>query len=121
MAKIERFEDLHCWQQARELTNEIYWLKGAINKDHVIRDQIRRASLSIMNNIAEGFTRFSNREKIRFLEIAQSSSNEVKSMLYLLEDQQYLTSIESQELRRRTDLVRTKILAFIKYLNNNKR
>lgn len=79
---IEKFEDIIAWKKAGELTVEIYKIFEDI-KDYSFRDQIRRASVSIMNNIAEGFERKSNKEFIRFLYIAKGSCAEVRSMLYL--------------------------------------
>ncbi|HOY13047.1 MAG TPA: four helix bundle protein [Saprospiraceae bacterium] len=80
--KIERFEDIIAWQKSKELTIQIYKLFSEI-KDFGFRDQIRRASVSIMNNIAEGFERRSNKELTHFLFIAKGSCGEVRSMLIL--------------------------------------
>jgi four helix bundle protein len=68
MPKVERFEELNCWKAARILVKEVYMTcdTGVLSKDFDTRSQLKRASLSIMNNIAEGFGRFSNREFIRF-------------------------------------------------------
>ncbi|PHN02870.1 four helix bundle protein [Flavilitoribacter nigricans] len=118
MAKIEKFEDLQCWQKARELTRLVYSLEGPITTNWSIKDQFQRASLSIMNNIAEGFNRFSNREKIRFLEIAQSSANEVKSMIYVLKDLNYLIDDQITELFMLVEETKAKILGLIRYLKN---
>jgi four helix bundle protein len=81
MAKIERFEDVQSWQKARELANLIYSLtsEGNFVKDFELRNQIRRASGSIMHNIAEGFDAGSNPEFIRFLKMARRSASEVQS------------------------------------------
>lgn len=88
MAKIERFEDLQCWMEARILVNLIYsiCIEGKLSKDYGMQDQLKRAALSVMNNIAEGFSRYSRKEFVRFLSISQSSASEVKSMLYIVED-----------------------------------
>ncbi len=80
--KINRFEDIIAWQKAKELTVKIYSLFYD-SKDFGFRDQIQRASVSIMNNIAEGFERKSNKEFRQFLFIAKGSCGEVRSMLYL--------------------------------------
>ena len=90
--KIPRFEDLEAWQIARELTNKIYSIsrKESIRRDYGFVDQIRRAAISIMNNIAEGFERGSNKDFVRFLFIARGSAGEVRSMLYVGLDQGYL-------------------------------
>ena len=86
---ISGFEDLEVWQMARQLTREIY-LALKENKDFWFRDQIQRASISIMNNIAEGFERFSQQEKLQFYRYAKSSASEVRSMLYVAEDINYI-------------------------------
>lgn len=79
---IEKFEDIIAWQKAGTLTQTVYKLfKG--NRDFSFVDQICRAALSIMNNIAEGFERKSNKEFVRFLYIAKGSCGEVRSMLYI--------------------------------------
>jgi len=80
--KISRFEDILAWQKAKTLTKEIY-LKFSDSKDYSFKDQIQRASCSIMNNIAEGFERKSNNEFKYFLFIAKGSCGEVRSMLIL--------------------------------------
>ena len=89
MAIIERFEDLDCWKSARELVNLVYELsrKGELNKDFETKAQIKKAALSIMNNIAEGFGRYHKKDFVRFLDFAQSSAAEVKSMIYICLDQ----------------------------------
>lgn len=79
---ISKFEDIIAWRKAGQLTTEIY-KKFSSNKDFGFRDQIQRASVSIMNNIAEGFERASNKELKYFLYIAKGSCGEVRSMLYL--------------------------------------
>ena len=91
--KIQRFEDLEAWQISRELTNQIYTItrKESIRRDYGFVDQIRRATISIMNNIAEGFERGSNKDFAKFLFIARGSAGEVRSMLYVGLDQGYLT------------------------------
>ena len=90
--KIQRFEDLEAWQIARELTNQIYTItkKESVRRDYGFVDQIRRAAISIMNNIAEGFERGSNKDFVKFLFIARGSAGEIRSMLYVGLDQGYL-------------------------------
>ena len=80
--KIEKFEDLVSWQKALELTVQIYKTFEQ-SKDFGFKDQIQRASVSIMNNIAEGFERKSNKELLQFFYIAKGSAAEVRSMLIL--------------------------------------
>lgn len=85
MSSIERFEDIEAWQKARELTRSIYAMTshGAFSKDFALRDQIRRASVSGMSNIAEGFERGGDKEFKNFLSIAKASVGEVKSQCTL--------------------------------------
>jgi four helix bundle protein len=79
MAKIERLEDIQAWQEARELAKRIYSLSspGVWAKDFAWRDQIRRAAISVMSNIAEGFDRQGDAEFGRFLSIAKGSASEI--------------------------------------------
>ena len=90
--KIQRFEDLTAWQIARELTNQIYSVtkEESLSRDFVFIDQIRKAALSVMNNISEGFERGSNKDFAKFLFIARGSAGEVRSMLYIALDQNYI-------------------------------
>ena len=83
--RIDRFEDIIAWQKAKELSIQIYSL-FAESKDFGFKDQIQRASVSIMNNIAEGFERKGNKEFSHFLYIAKGSCGEVRSMLYLAKE-----------------------------------
>ena len=94
-----RFEELRVWQQARLLVRAVYSDFESAPRDYSFRDQIQRAALSIMNNIAEGFERASPKEFSRFLEIAKSSCGEVRSMYYVAQDIRYIT-IECAQLRR---------------------
>ena len=92
MPTFTRFEDMEAWRQARVLCGEIYRVsgKGSFAKDFGLRDQIRRASVSIMSNIAEGFERSGTGEFIQFLAIAKGSAGEMRSQLYIAFDQSYL-------------------------------
>ena len=94
-----RFEDLDAWKVARELTNLIYVLgrESGFSKDFGFKDQIQRAAVSTMNNIAEGFERGSNKDFVKFLFIARGSVGEVRSMLYLALDQKYITEEQFKE------------------------
>jgi four helix bundle protein len=94
LGTIERFEDIDAWQVARELTQLVYRLTadGLWARDFGLRDQIRRASVSIMSNIAEGFDRRGVVEFHRFLAIAKGSAAEVRSQLYVALDSGYITS-----------------------------
>ena len=90
--KIERFEDLIAWQKARQLTTEIYLVtaQGDFSKDFGLKDQIRRAAVSAMSNIAEGFDRASRSEFHQYLVIAKASCAEVRSQLYVALDVGYI-------------------------------
>jgi four helix bundle protein len=116
--KITRFEDIEGWLLARELTQEVYSIckVGAFSKDFDLRDQIQRASGSVMHNIAEGFDGGSNPEFIKFLSYAQRSATEVQSPLYIALDQKYITEQQFQELYLLTGKTKKKIGAFINYL-----
>lgn len=89
--KVERFEDLIAWQKARQLASDIYRITshGEFAKDFGLRDQIRRAAVSVMSNIAEGFDRGSRSEFHQFLVIAKASCAEVRSQLYVAQDVGY--------------------------------
>jgi len=99
---VRKFEDLVVWQKARVLTNEIYKItkKPEFSKDLGLKDQIQRASVSIMSNIAEGFERGSKEEFIQFLYISRGSCGEVRTQLYVAKDQNYITDEEFQKLQK---------------------
>jgi four helix bundle protein len=98
MATLNRFEDIKAWQKAREVDKKIfqYSSRSDFSKDYDLKSQIRRASGSVMDNIAEGFGRGGNREFIQFLGISKGSANEVKSQLYRVLDRDYITDEEFQ-------------------------
>ena len=91
--EVKNFEDLEIWKDARLLIKGVYRMtkETAFAKDFGLRDQIRRASVSVMSNIAEGFERGGNQEFIQFLYVAQASCGEVRSQLYVALDQSYIT------------------------------
>ena len=119
MATIERFEEIQAWQLARELCRRVYACTrdGAFARDWALRDQIRRAALSIMLNIAEGFARRTNQEFRQFLFIAHGSAAEVQSALYVALDQDYLTEEQFNLLYRLADRTSRTLSSFIKYLD----
>jgi len=96
MGKGTQFEDLKVWQKSRELHRQVYCLteKGRFKADHALCSQIRRASLSVMSNIAEGFERGGDREFIQFLSQAKESCGEVRSQLFAAGDPGYLDEKE---------------------------
>src|SRR5918996_515595 len=97
--QVKNFEDLEIWKDARRLTQEIYQLTkdSKFSTDFALRDQIQRAAVSIMSNIAEGFERGGNQGFIQFLFVAKASCGEVRSQLYVALDQGYLGKTESEE------------------------
>ena len=94
----ERFEDLRIWQKARVLANEVYDALAEC-RDYGFRDQMQRAAVSSMNNIAEGFERRTSKDFGHFLDIAKGSSGEVRSMLYLAEDRKYIDAETASAMR----------------------
>jgi four helix bundle protein len=121
MAKIERFEDLEVWQKARELTKSLYKETriGEFSRDYSLKDQIRRASVSVMSNIAEGFDRGGDKEFIQFLSIAKGSAAEIRSQLYAALDQEYITSERFTDLAEMAIEVSRMLSALMKYLNDS--
>ncbi len=90
--RIEKFEDLIAWQKARQLTKKVYNVAKSVefSKDFGLKEQIRRASVSVMSNIAEGFERGGRSEFHHFLVIAKGSCAELKSQLYVAFDAEYI-------------------------------
>jgi len=113
--KNKSFEDIQCWQKARIFSVEIYQTFSQ-NKDYAFKDQIQRASVSVMNNIAEGFERNTNKEFRYFLYVAKGSCGEVRSMLYLAEELEYVTSAKTVSLRNQAIEISKMLSGFIKTL-----
>jgi len=116
MTTIEKFEDIIAWQKAKELTISIYQTFKD-NRDFSFRDQIQRASVSIMNNIAEGFERGSDADFKRFLYIAKGSCGEVRSMLYIAQELKYLEDTSFDSLHGSAVEISKTISGFIKSLD----
>lgn len=110
-----RFEDLAFWQHARGLTRAIYGLtqKDRFTKDYGLKEQVQRAAVSVMSNIAEGFSRGSNVEFIQFLFVAKGSVSEVQSQLYVALDLGYISQEEFHQVYRKADQVAKTMNAFI--------
>ena len=121
MAKINRFEELDVWQLARQLSDDIYWLtqKGTFSKDFELKNQINRASGSIMDNIAEGFGRANRAEFILFLGYSSGSGTEVKSQLYRAFDRQHITLDCFNELYARTDRIGKMLFGLVQSLKKS--
>ena len=119
MGTIKNFEDLEIWKISRELVNLIY---SDLRKcrDFSFKDQISRAGISSMNNIAEGFFRNSDSEFKQFLNISKGSAGEVKSMYYIAEDQEYVLPETAIDRRERIQMLINKISLLIKYLKSCK-
>ena len=134
MASIEKFEDIEAWQKARELTREIYRItnQGFFSRDFGLRDQIRRAAVSIMSNIAEGcergsgqefkqegFGRGGNKEFIQFLSTAKGSASEVQAQLYVALDARYITQEQFRQLYDMAQSSGKLTGGFIRYLQKS--
>lgn len=119
--RIERFEDIEAWKEARKLVNVIYDISdnGDFSRDFYLRNQIRGASVSIMSNISEGFDRGTNREFIQFLIVGRASASEVKSQLYVALDRKYVTSDKFHEIYDQISKIISLIDGFIRYLRTN--
>ena len=116
--KIERFEDIEGWQQARLLTRYVYTAakKTRFARDYGLKDQIQRAAVSSISNSAEGFDSGSNAEFVKFLRYAQRSCTEVQSTLYVALDQEYITQQEFQSVYTQAAKTRSLLGGLIKYL-----
>jgi len=121
MKSIDRFEDIMAWQKARSLTKDMYASTrvGAFARDFGLRDQIQRASVSTMANIAEGFERGGDKEFIQFLSHAKGSCGEVKSHLYVALDQEYLQTPQFEQLYGSADEGGRLVAGFMKYLQHS--
>jgi four helix bundle protein len=113
--KIERFEDIVAWQKAKELSIAIY-SQFRDCRDYGFKDQICRAAVSIMNNIAEGFERQTNNELRQYLFIAKGSSGEVRSMLHLVSDLNYISTSQYKQLHDNSTEIARMLSGFIKKL-----
>ena len=118
MANITRFEDIEAWKKGRELAKDIYTVTatGEFARDYGLKDQIRRAVVSVISNIAEGFSRQTDKEFVQFLHIAKGSTSEVQSQLYIAVDLGYISQEEFSKLYNQADEVARLISGFIKYL-----
>ena len=102
---VDKFEDLIAWQKARTLTGRVYEITndGAFARDFGLRDQIRRAALSVMSNLAEGFARGGRAEFHQFLVVAKGSCSEMRSQLYVAKDVGYIADAKFESLMAETD------------------
>ena len=121
MAKIEQFEDIEAWKSARALTSKIYALTrgSGFSRDFGLRDQICRASVSIMSNIAEGFERRSDRSFQQFLAIANGSAGEVRSQLYVALDLGYISRTQFDDCQQDALRIGKMLTGLIQYLRSS--
>jgi len=119
--KIKKFEDLESWKKARQLTNTVYEATGTggFSRDFGLKDQIRRASISILSNIAEGFERGGDKEFLQFLAVAKGSCGEVRSQLYIALDQGYLSQDLFESLSNNAAEIGRLISGLMKYLSQS--
>jgi len=119
--RIEKFEDIKAWQEARALVKMIYEATRSskdFSGDYKLREQIHGAAISVMSNITEGFSRRTTKEFVQFLFIAKGSAAEVQSQLYVALDQAYINEERFDELHAKSDEVARLISGFIRYLLN---
>jgi four helix bundle protein len=121
MAKIEKFEDLEICNISRDICKdiEILFETTSLGKRYALKDQMDRSSGSIMDNISEGFERNGNREFINFLSYSKGSCGELKSQLYRSLDKNIISDEQFRITSEKIELVKNKIGAFMKYLNNS--
>ncbi|MEX2089443.1 MAG: four helix bundle protein [Bacteroidota bacterium] len=118
MGTIRSFEEIDAWQRARVLTKRVYEISrtGEFARDFALRNQIRRASVSIMSNIAEGFERGGTKEFIQFLSTAKGSAAEVRSQLFVALDQNYITKETFRELSDTSSEISRMLSGLMTYL-----
>ena len=121
MPKINRFEEIECWRKARELNKSIYSIsvEGRFSKDFALRDQLRRAAISILSNIAEGFERDGNKEFVQFLSIAKGSCGEAGAQLYVALDQEYISESQFRSISEMAIEISRMLSGLIKYLKQS--
>jgi len=121
MARIERFEEIKAWQEGRELCKLVYTCSNAapFSRDYGLRDQIRRAAVSVVSNIAEGFESQNDRTFIRYLYIARASSGELRAQTYVALDQGYINQEAFKSIYDTACATSRMITGFITYLSRS--
>ncbi len=121
MATIRRFEEIEAWQTARELTTLVYRLSsvGKFERDYGLKDQIRRASVSVMSNIAEGFESKTQAQFIKYLSYAKASAGEVRSQLYIARDLEYISDEDFNLVFNLAEKASGQVARFVGYLERN--
>ena len=123
MATIRKFEELDCWNSAQELLVKVYFIlnKTEVKREFSFQDQMKRSSLSVSNNIAEGFERRSNKERIRYLEIALGSTSEIKNMVYAALALKFIDQSEFDSTFALCEKCQKQIKGFMRYLHSLKK
>lgn len=121
--KIQKFEDLNIWKDSLKITKDIYDLtsKKEFSRDFGLRDQIRRAIVSVSSNIVEGFEKNNNNEFVRFLRIAKGSAGETRNQLHIAFAVNYITNIEFEKTNKDLEILSAQIGRFISYLVEKKK
>jgi four helix bundle protein len=121
MPTIKRFEEIEAWQTARELTKLIYSLtdEGRFSRDFGLKDQIRRACVSVMSNVSEGFESQTQSQFLRYLGLAKASAGEVRSQLYVSRDLEYITEEQFAKAFAMAEKASRQIARFIAYLESH--
>jgi four helix bundle protein len=122
MATIENFEDLEVWQISMDLCTEVYRITNSqlFSKDFGLKDQIRRAAVSVPSNISEGYERNGKNQFLYFLSIAKGSCGEVRTQLQIAYELNYLFKDEFVVLKQKCESTRRQLAGFMKYLNSYK-
>jgi len=120
--KYKKFEETPVWQESREFVNSIYTLLNSsktLKSDYSLSDQLKRASYSIMLNIAEGFERGSNKDCAHFLDFAKGSAGEVRSIMYIMLDNKYITENQFKNMLLKIENISNQLSGFKTYLVKN--
>jgi len=122
VASIKRFEEILAWQKAKALVREVYLVcaEGRFSRDFGLKDQICRAAVASMSNIAEGFGRKSVKDFAHFLDIARGSALEVQSLLYVARELKYISETDFQRLYKLADETTSLISGFTAYLRQSR-
>lgn len=120
MSSVEKFEDLRVWQNAKKLANLIYDFSstGEFARDFGLRDQMRRAAVSVMSNIAEGFESRTQAMFIEYLGRAKASSGELRAQLYLAADRKYINAEQMKQARELAEICSGQIVKLARYLES---
>jgi four helix bundle protein len=118
VSTFKSFEEINAWQKARDITRRVYQIssEGQLARDFGLRDQMRRACISIMSNIAEGYERSGTKEFVHFLSIAKGSVGEVRSQLYVALDQEYISQAIFEQLTAEAMEISRMLSGLMKYL-----